>query len=169
MAAQAVAAPRATAARPRALRAPGAAAWSAAGLSLIAAWIHFAYTASHWRDWWAYGAFFVAMGVFQALCVPAILRWPRSTWVAVATIAGNLGIVGMYFYSRAIYIPLGPHYGVVEDVGVIDFATTAGEIAIVAIMLALTGSRSRRVIVNLLLLTGIALWLLRLTTNVLWG
>jgi hypothetical protein len=36
-------------------------------------------------------------------------------------------------------------------------------------MLALTGSRSRRVIVNLLLLTGIALWLLRLTTNVLWG
>ena len=169
MAAQAVAAARATAARPRALRGPGAAAWSAAGLSLIAAWIHFAYTASHWRDWWAYGLFFVAMGVFQALCVPAILRWPRSTWVALATIAGNLGIVGMYFYSRAIYIPLGPHYGVVEDVGVIDFATTAGEIAIVAIMLALTGSRSRRVIVNLLLLTGIALWLLRLTTNVLWG
>jgi hypothetical protein len=169
MAAQAVAAPRATAARPRALSAPGSAAWSAAALSLLAAWIHFAYTASHWRDWWAYGLFFVAMGVFQALCVPAILRWPRSTWVAVATIAGNLGIVGMYFYSRAIYIPLGPHYGVVEDVGVIDFATTAGEIAIVAIMLALTGSRSRRVIVNLLLLTGLGLWLLRLTTNVLWG
>ena len=169
MAAQAVAAPRPTAARPRALRAPGAAAWSAAALSLLAAWIHFAYTASHWRNWWAYGLFFVAMGVFQALCVPAILRWPRSTWVAVATIAGNLGIVGMYFYSRAIYIPLGPHYGVVEDVGVIDFATTAGEIAIVAIMLALTGSRSRRVIVNLLLLTGMGLWLLRLTTNVLWG
>ena len=160
MAAQAVAAPRATA---RALAAPGAAAWSAAGLSLLAAWIHFAYTASHWRDWWAYGLFFVAMGVFQALCVPAILRWPRSTWVAVATIAGNLGIVGMYFYSRAIYIPLGPHYGVVEDIGVIDFATTAGEILIVGIMLALTGARSRRVIVNLLLLTGIALWLLRLT------
>jgi hypothetical protein len=75
----------------------------------------------------------------------------------------------MYFYSRAIYIPLGPHYGVVEDVGVIDFATTAGEIAIVAIMLALTGSRSRRVIVNLLLLTGIALWVLRFTTRILWG
>ena len=75
----------------------------------------------------------------------------------------------MYFYSRAIYIPLGPHYGVVEDIGVIDFATTAGEILIVGIMLALTGSRSRRVIVNLLLLTGIGLWLLRLTTNVLWG
>jgi hypothetical protein len=169
MADQAVTPLAATVARPDALRVPGLAAWTAAGLSLVAAWIHFSYTASHWRDWWAYGVFFLGMGIFQALCVPAIVRWPRSTWVAVATIAGNLGIVGMYFYSRAIYVPLGPHTGVVEDVGVIDFATTAGEIALVAIMLSITGSRSRRVIVNLLLLTGMGLWLLRLTTNVLWG
>ena len=169
MADQAVRPPAATIARPGALRVPGLAAWTAAGLSLVAAWIHFSYTASHWRDWWAYGVFFLVMGIFQALCVPAIVRWPRSTWVAVATIAGNLGIVGMYFYSRAIYVPLGPHTGVVEDIGVIDFATTAGEIGIVAIMLSITGSRSRRVIVNLLLLTGIALWVLRFTTRILWG
>jgi hypothetical protein len=36
-------------------------------------------------------------------------------------------------------------------------------------MLSITGSRSRRVIVNLLLLTGIALWVLRFTTRILWG
>jgi hypothetical protein len=169
MADQAVRPLAAALARSGALRVPGLAAWTAAGLSLVAAWIHFSYTASHWRDWWAYGVFFLGMGIFQALCVPAIVRWPRSTWVAVATIAGNLGIVGMYFYSRAIYVPLGPHTGVVEDIGVIDFATTAGEIGIVAIMLSITGSRSRRVIVNLLLLTGIALWVLRFTTRILWG
>jgi hypothetical protein len=169
MADQAVRPIQVAVARPGSLRAPGLAAWSAAGLSLVAAWIHFSYTASHWRDWWAYGVFFLAMGVFQSLCVPAILRWPRNTWVALATIAGNLGIVAMYFYSRAIYVPLGPHTGVVEDVGAIDMGTTAGEIVIVAIMLTLTGSRSRRVVVNLLLLTGIALWVLRFTTRILWG
>jgi hypothetical protein len=168
MAGQAVRPLQATAARPGSLRVPGLAAWTAAGLSLVAAWIHFSYTASHWRDWWAYGAFFLGMGIFQAACVPAIVRWPRNTWVALATIAGNLGIVGMYFYSRTIEVPMGPHEGIVEKAGAIDLATTAGEILIVAIVLTIVGSRSRRVILNLLLLTGLALWVLRFATHVIW-
>jgi hypothetical protein len=168
MAGLAVTPPRTTPARPAALRATGRAALAAAGLSLLAAWIHFSYTASHWRDWWAYGAFFLGMGIFQAVCVPAIVRWPRNTWVALATIAGNLGIVGMYFYSRTIEIPMGPHEGIVEKAGTVDLATTAGEILIVAIMLTIVGSRSRRVILNLLLLTGIVLWMLRFFTQVIW-
>jgi hypothetical protein len=168
MADQAVRPLAVTAAHPGALRVPGLAALSAAALSLVVAWIHFSYTASHWRDWWAYGAFFLGMGIFQAVCVPAIVRWPRNTWVALATIAGNLGIVGMYFYSRVIEIPMGPHEGIVEKARAIDLGTTAAEIAIIAIMVTIVGSRSRRVILNLLLLTGIALWVLRFTTQVLW-
>ena len=168
MADQAVRPIQAAVARPGSLRVPGLAAWTAAGLSLVAAWVHFSYTASHWRNWWAYGLFFLGMGIFQALCVPAIVRWPRNTWVALATIAGNLGIVGMYFYSRVIHIPLGPHTGIVEKAGAVDLATTAGEIAIVGIMLTIVGPRSRRTIVNLLLVTGIVLWVLRFTTRVLW-
>jgi hypothetical protein len=168
MAGLAVTPPRPASRRPVALRATGTAALGAAGLSLVAAWIHFSFTASHWRDWWAYGAFFLAMGIFQGLCVPAIVRWPRNTWVALATIAGNLGIVGMYFYSRTIEIPMGPHEGIVEKAGAIDLATTAAEIVIVAIMLTIVGSRSRRLILNLLLLTGIVLWMLRFFTQVIW-
>lgn len=60
-------------AAPRALRRLGPAAGAAAGLSLAAAWVHLAYTASHWQDWWAYGAFFLGTGIFQAACVPAIV------------------------------------------------------------------------------------------------
>jgi hypothetical protein len=151
----------ASVARPGALRVPGLAAWTAAGLSLVAAWIHFSYTASHWRDWWAYGAFFLGMGIFQALCVPAIVRWPRNTWVALTTIAGNLGIVGMYFYSRTTGIPMGPHEGIVEKAGAVDLGTTAAEILIVAILLTIIGSTSRRIVVNALLVAGIGLWVAR--------
>jgi hypothetical protein len=161
MADQAVTPLAATAARPGALRVPGLAAWTAAGLSLVAAWIHFSYTASHWRDWWAYGAFFLGMAIFQALCVPAIVRWPRSTWVALATIAGNLGIIGMYFYSRTTGIPMGPHTGIVEKAGAVDLGTTAGEILIIAIVVTMVGARSRRVILNALLVAGIGLWVAR--------
>jgi hypothetical protein len=161
MADQAVRPLAAPAGRPGSLRLPGLAAWTAAGLSLVAAWIHFSYTASHWRDWWAYGAFFLGSAIFQALCVPAIVRWPRNAWVALATIAGNLGIVGMYFYSRTTGIPMGPHEGIVEKAGVVDLATTASEILIVAIVATIVGPRTRRLILNALLVAGIGLWVAR--------
>jgi hypothetical protein len=146
-----------------ALRRVGRAAGAAAGLSLLAAWVHLAYTASHWQDWWAYGAFFLGMGVFQGLCVPAIVRWPRSAPVALATIAGNLGIVGMYVLSRTAGIPMGPHEGVVEEAGAIDLAVTAAELAIVVCLITLLRPRPRRLVLNVLVAAGAVLWLLRLS------
>jgi hypothetical protein len=146
-----------------ALRRVGRAAGAAAGLSLLAAWVHLAYTASHWQDWWAYGAFFLGMGVFQGLCVPAIVRWPRSAPVALATIAGNLGIVGMYVLSRTAGIPMGPHEGVVEEAGAIDLAVTAAELAIVVCLITQLRPRPRRLVLNVLVAAGAVLWLLRLS------
>ena len=55
-------------------------AGAAAALSLAAAWVHLAYAAPHLRQWWAYGAFFLATGAGQALFAPLILRRPRA-WV----------------------------------------------------------------------------------------
>ena len=49
---------------------------AAALLSLAVAWVHLAYAASHFRQWWAYGAFFVAAGAGQALFAPLVLRRP---------------------------------------------------------------------------------------------
>jgi len=91
----------------------------AAGLSLAAAYVHLAYLESHWRSWWAYGAFFLAAGAGQALFAPAILRWP-SRALALVGIAGNVAIVGMYIASRTTGVPLGPHAHVPEPAGVID-------------------------------------------------
>jgi hypothetical protein len=153
---------RAAAARPGVIRAPGPAALSAAGLSLAAAWVHFSYTASHWRDWWAYGLFFLGTGVFQALCVPALVRWPRHAWVALAVIAGNVAIVGMYVLTRTAGVPLGPHEGVVEEAGAIDLGVTAAEVAIIVALVRGLAGRRRRLVVDVLLAAGLVLWALRL-------
>lgn len=150
---------RAVAARRSAplVSAPGA----AAALSLAVAWVHLAYVSSHLRQWWAYGAFFLAAGVGQALFAPLVLRRPVP-WVAAVGIAGNLAIVGMYVVSRTTGPPLGPHAHVPEPAGAIDLATTAAEIALVGVLLTLLGARARRWTVNLIVAGGALLWALRL-------
>jgi hypothetical protein len=135
---------------------------AAAALSLGAAWVHLAYTSSHWRDWWGYGMFFLAVGVYHGLFVAVLVR-RAATPVLLAGIAGNLGVVLMYVLSRTRGVPAGPHTGVVERADTIDLATTAGEIVLVALLLALLGATARRRIANAMLVTGAALWALRVT------
>jgi hypothetical protein len=134
----------------------------AAVLSLGAAWVHLAYTASHLRQWWAYGAFFLATGVGQALFAPLVLRRP-SAWLVLTGIAGNLAIVAMYVVSRTAGPPLGPHAHVPEPAGAIDLATTGAEMALVGVLLTLLAGRTRRWVANMLLAGGVLLWALRLS------
>jgi hypothetical protein len=141
---------------------PWQAATAAALLSLGAAWVHLAYWESHWREWWGYGVFFLATGAAQALFAPAIVRRPRP-WLLLAGIAGNLAIVGTYVLSRTEGVPVGTHAGVAERAGAADLATTAAEIVLVGVLLAMAGRTARRVIINTMLLAGALLWALRLT------
>jgi hypothetical protein len=144
--------------------------WSAAVLasgvlSLVAGWIHLAYVSSHWDYWWAYGAFFLATGLFQALLAPALMRWPGS-WTALVGIAGNVAIIGMYLWSRLYAIPMGPHKGVLEKIGAIDMICTGAEVLLVGILLAIVAPAKRRWALNALLVLGVALWALRFTNQI---
>jgi hypothetical protein len=56
---------------------------------------------------------------------------------------------------------MGPHEGIVEKAGTVDLLCTAAEVLLVAIMVTIVGARTRRLIVNVLLLAGIGLWTLR--------
>lgn len=143
---------------------PARAAVTAAGISLVAAWVHLAYMPSHFREWWAEGAFFLAVGAFQAVLAVLLLRRPR-TWFLLAGIAGNLAVIGMYVLSRTAGAPLGPHAHVPEDAGTIDLATTAGEVFLVGLLLGLLDGATRRRTANLLLALGLLLWALRLTNR----
>jgi hypothetical protein len=135
---------------------------AAAVVSLLAGWVHLAYVGAHLRAWWAYGAFFLAVGLAQGLLAAVLLRWPRPG-VALAGIAINLGVVVMYVMTRAGGIPLGPHKGVVEKAGTIDLLTTAGEVVVIVLLLAMLGRTACRVTVNVILLCGALLWVGRLT------
>jgi hypothetical protein len=139
-------------------------ALTAAGVSLVAAWVHLAYMPSHFREWWAEGAFFLAVGAFQAALAVLLLRRP-GTWILLAGIAGNLAVIGMYVLSRTVGAPLGPHAGVPEDAGTIDLATTAGEVCLVGLLLGLLDGATRRRAANVLLALGVLLWALRLTNR----
>ncbi len=165
MAATPLAPRRATAAALRARPIAWYAAPAAALLSVGAGYVHLAYVGSHWRDWWAYGVFFLATGIFQVLYGVLVLRRPRAL-VALLGVAANLGIVGMYVISRTEGVPLGPHEGVKEQAGAIDIATTASEIVLVAVLLLLVAPRVRRWTLNLLLVAGLALWVMRLSEGV---
>jgi hypothetical protein len=135
---------------------------AAAVLSLGAAWVHLAYVAPHLRQWWAYGAFFLATGIGQALFAPLILRRPRP-WLAVVGIAGNIAIVAMYVLSRTNGAPLGPHAHVPERVGAVDLATAGAEVVLIALLVTVLRPRARRSVANVLTAAGAIIWVLRLT------
>ena len=134
----------------------------AATLSLGAAWVHLAYVAPHLRQWWAYGAFFLATGIGQALFAPLILRWPRP-WLAIVGIAGNIAIVAMYVLSRTNGAPLGPHANVPERVGAVDLATAGAEVVLIGLLVTLLRPGTRRTVANVLTAAGAIIWALRLT------
>src|SRR3954466_2125622 len=92
---------------------------AAALLSCVAAYVHLVYTRSHWQEWWAYGAFFLACAVGQALFSLLVLRW-RAPWLLLAGIAGNVAIAGMYLLSRTDGPPLGPHAHAIENAAPVD-------------------------------------------------
>jgi hypothetical protein len=135
---------------------------TAAVLSLGAGYVHLAYMTSHWQEWWAYGAFFLAAAAGQGLFAVLVLR-SRSAWLLLAGIAGNVAVVGLYVLTRTSGPPLGPRAGAIEPAGAVDLLTTAAEIAIVVALLAVLGPRARARVVNLLLVAGALLWALRAT------
>jgi hypothetical protein len=135
---------------------------TAAALSLSSAIAHLGVTSVHFREWWAYGAFFLGCAAAQALFAALILWRPRD-WLAVLGIVGNLAVIAMYVYSRTNGPPVGPHEGVPEAPGLYDLVTTAGELALVVVLLRMLGARTGRWAMRLVLVFATALWTAKAT------
>jgi hypothetical protein len=137
-------------------------AQAVAALSFVAAALHFYVVDEHMREWWAYGAFFLATGAGQAaLAVLVVRRTPP--WLVLTGILGNLAIVGMYVLSRTNGPPLGPHVGHIEPAGPVDVACLLAELGTIVALLGLLPPRAASRTATLLALTGLGLWTARLT------
>jgi hypothetical protein len=155
--------------------------------SVLAGAIHLAVAPEHFEEWWLYGAFFAVTGLFQLGYATTVLRRPTPL-VALTGILVNLGIVLIWVASRTSGLPISPpedgaaHEGGgvagpiplegahpveaghgVEAVGAVDLVATGAELLVVCLLVTLLPLPMRRVTVNVLLLTGVSLWALRLS------
>lgn len=140
----------------------GASVSGAAALSVGAGLIHLWAAPQHFVEWWGYGMFFLAAALAQGVFGVAILRYPARL-LSLAGILGNLSIVALYLVTRTLGVPLGPHAGEIETAGVLDMAATAAELGVILALVTLLDGAYRRMMVNVLLLVGLAAWALRLT------
>jgi hypothetical protein len=105
----------------------------AAVLSLGAAAIHFAVIGEHLREFLLYGVLFVLTSWFQAWWAVQYVARPsrRLEWLALVL---NLGVVGVWVWSRTIGLPIAPAPGGTEVVGTADVIATIFEIALVTLL-----------------------------------
>lgn len=134
----------------------------AAALSVEAAWVHLWLVPETFFDWWGFGVFFLAVGLAQAGLAVALVVRPHAL-VLVGGVAGNLVVVTTYVLSRTTYLPVGPHAGSPETVGLLGTATTIAELGVIVALVALLPDTARRWVVNVVLVWGAALWALRLS------
>src|SRR5919201_1453199 len=121
--------------------------FTAALLSAGAAAIHFAVAKMHFDGYTLFGLFFVGSGIAQ-LVWPLWLLLRRWRPLLLLGALGNAAIVALWAVDRIWGLPLGPSPWKPDPVGFGDSATSAFEIALVSICIALLirggGARLRR-------------------------
>ncbi len=121
--------------------------YGSAALALVAAVIHALVTPEHFEEWWGYGMFFLVVAVTQGVYSAALVRWPRRSLFVVG-IVSNLAVIALYAVTRTSGIPVGPNAGEIEKVGMIDIASKAAEVLLVAalgyLVLAVRDAPGRR-------------------------
>ena len=109
---------------------------AAAVLILGSALIHFAVAPEHLQAYLPYGLFFLFAGTAQAAVALGIILRPSRPLI-VATLAGTLGLIGLWWLSRTIGLPIGPEPGRPEAVGFADIMCVALEAVSVLVLLRL--------------------------------
>lgn len=118
----------------------------AAGLSVLAAFLHAEAAPMHWEEWWGYGLFFVVTFAVQLVyglllllfAVRAETRlpsWARSERLLYGLgIAGNAALVALYLWTRTIGNPAGPSAGEIEEIEPIGVISKLAEVALIGLL-----------------------------------
>ncbi|HKA11369.1 MAG TPA: multicopper oxidase family protein [Candidatus Dormibacteraeota bacterium] len=131
----------------RALRTPGVRPrpYPTALFILGSAAIHFSVAPMHFQEYVPFGLFFVSAGIGQVALALGILTVPaRRLFLAGA--AGTGALIALWFVSRTIGLPIGPHPGRPEAIGFSDIACVVLELVstLLLVRAAFRRPKSRR-------------------------
>ena len=99
-------------------------------LSVGAALVHFAVIEQHFTEYWLYGGFFVAVGLFELIWALLIMAVP-SRLLYWASVAVNALTIAAYVITRTVGLLLGPAAKETEKIGFGDLIATAFEAVLV--------------------------------------
>lgn len=131
---------------------------AAAGGMVVAGVVHFLAALDHMDHKPQFVAFFLAVGVGQIALAPHPGRTPRPGRVALA-LSSTVGLLLLYLASRTVVLDLGPHADRPEAPDLLGTIAVAAELVALVGLPALLPPRWRRVAVNAVLVTGVAVWL----------
>ena len=114
---------------------------AAAAASFCAALVHGSVIATHLREWWLFGLFFILVTPLQVLWAALAVRSPRNDRLLLAGAAGNLAIVLVWVVSRLVGLPFGPETFQPEAIGAKDLFATYDELAVVVLIAMLLARR----------------------------
>jgi hypothetical protein len=103
---------------------------SLAFLSVAAALVHFAVIEQHFTEYWLYGAFFVAVGLFELIWALLVMAAP-SPLLYWASIVVNTLTIAAYVITRTVGLLVGPSAHETEKIGFGDLTATAFEAVLV--------------------------------------
>jgi hypothetical protein len=107
--------------------------WWAAFASLGAGLIHLAAVSEHAAHWSVHGVFFLVLGVVQLGW--AVQAMESSSLPAPRLYAAvNAAVIGLWFVSRTMGLPVGPEPWGAEAVGIADLLCSALEAAVVVLL-----------------------------------
>jgi hypothetical protein len=110
--------------------------YSAALLTFGAALIHLAAAPAHLREYLPFGLLFLAVGSVQIVLAVELIARPTRRLALVLAVS-SMALVGLWFVSRNVGLPLGPTPGVPEAVGLADVICNAMEVLASVLFLAL--------------------------------
>ena len=99
-------------------------------LSVAAATLHFAVIEQHFAEYWLYGAFFIAVGLFELVWALLAVSAPSRPLYWASAVINILTIVA-YVITRTVGLLVGPAAHETEMIGFGDLAATTFEAMLV--------------------------------------
>lgn len=98
--------------------------------------------AFHFREYWLFGLLFAIVAPLQLAWAELVRRRPDDRRLLIAGAIGNLGVAAVWVASRTTGLPVGPHPGEPEPVGIKDLLSTYDELLLAIIVAVLLSRRA---------------------------